>query len=192
MYLTPIRDIGVGGLTLFRCVCGAEKTLQRRAVRKGAVKSCGCMTATLKSKASKRHGHTTGRVQSAEYVAWAAMIQRCHNPHDKRYRLYGARGISVCEAWRGSFDAFLEDVGPRPGHGYSLERKENAAGYAPGNVIWATRRAQNRNTRRTHMLTHEGLAMCVTDWAQHLGIKPSTLFGRLGRMSPAEALSRAH
>src|SRR5258706_14554172 len=49
-----------------------------------------------------------------EYAAWWSARNRCHNPKDKYYHLYGARGIQMCERWRTSFQAFLADMGPRP------------------------------------------------------------------------------
>src|SRR6516162_2868620 len=46
-----------------------------------------------------------------EYKCWWNMIDRCTNPENKRYRYYGARGISVCDRWT-SFRNFYADMGP--------------------------------------------------------------------------------
>lgn len=77
------------------------------------------------------------------------MRQRCTVETDKRFRNYGARGISVCERWR-TFENFLADMGPRP-KGRSLDRIDNAGNYEPGNCHWATAEQQARNTRRTKL-----------------------------------------
>ena len=87
------------------------------------------------------------RRPTSEYMAWVSMKQRCLNPRHRDYVNYGGRGIGVCLEWQTSFEAFFRDVGPRPGRGYSLDRINNDAGYAPGNVRWATASQQNRNQR---------------------------------------------
>jgi hypothetical protein len=65
------------------------------------------------------------------------------------YKNYGARGIAVCDRWRNSYENFLEDVGPKPGPEYSIDRIDPNGDYEPGNVRWTTIKEQNNNTRRT-------------------------------------------
>lgn len=77
---------------------------------------------------------------------WKAMIQRCTNPNDRRWKDYGGRGITVCQRWRESFEAFYADMGPRP-DGLSIDRVNNDRGYSPQNCQWATREQQARNKR---------------------------------------------
>jgi hypothetical protein len=96
--------------------------------------------------ANLRHGDTRhGR--TPEYYAWVSMIRRCHAPRARNYRLYGARGITVCQRWRESFPTFLGDVGRKPSPDLSLDRIDNNGNYEPGNVRWATRSEQQRNKR---------------------------------------------
>ena len=42
------------------------------------------------------------------------MLRRCYDPGCKHFKNYGARGIDVCERWRSSPSAFVDDVSPRP------------------------------------------------------------------------------
>ena len=70
----------------------------------------------------------------------------------REYRLYGGRGIKVCERWL-AFEAFYADMGPRPSLGHTLDRFPNKDGhYQPGNCRWATKSEQVANRRKVALL----------------------------------------
>lgn len=122
-----------------RCECGTERDVFIGALRTGQSVSCGC------------HQHRThGMSASPEHRLWRAIIQRCHNPRNTEYRNYGGRGIRVCDEWRNSFERFFADVGPKPSPELTFDRINNDGNYEPGNVRWATRTEQMRNTRLSH------------------------------------------
>jgi hypothetical protein len=95
----------------------------------------------------KRHGHTRHTWKSLTYVSWIEMRRRCTNPKRENYRHYGGRGITVCERWMTSFEAFLTDMGKRPSRRHSLEREDVDGNYEPENCVWATQRQQIANRR---------------------------------------------
>jgi hypothetical protein len=110
-----------------------------------------CQMAALVAARKTKHGQSAkaGGQQTRTYASWSMMITRCTNPTFPGYRLYGARGISVCERWSGTdgFASFLEDMGERPA-GTSLDRINSDGHYEPGNCRWATPTTQARNTSR--------------------------------------------
>jgi hypothetical protein len=152
------------------CECGTIKFVSQSHLRNGAVVSCGCHKATLLVKWSTTHGMT----HSPELRAWENMNSRCRKPSANNFHNYGGRGITVCERWR-VFENFLEDVGKRPSPLHSLDRIRNSEGYHPGNVRWATKKQQLRNTRRNVWLGACGVTMIQEDWARTLGVCGGTI-----------------
>jgi hypothetical protein len=113
------------------------------------------------------------------YYTWKGMIARCHNVDDAAYRLYGARRIAVCDQWRKSFEAFAEDVGPKPSAQHTIDRIDNDRGYEPGNVRWATAVEQSNNRRFITRLTVDGETLSANAWARRYRIGRHTIMKRI-------------
>ena len=126
---------------------------------------------------TSRHGHAVRGHRTPTYHSWSGMLGRCRRDDHPQAKDYSGRGIKVCDRWK-SFDKFLEDMGPRPA-GLTLERMDNNRNYEPDNCVWATPAAQQRNSRHTRLITHNGKTMCLKDWALSIGAHPSTLHLRL-------------
>ena len=78
-------------------------------------------------------------------AVWDQMKQRCYNPLSTSYPHYGARGITVCDEWKNSFDTFFKDMGPRPTDKHEIDRIDNDGNYEPSNCTWATKLEQQLN-----------------------------------------------
>lgn len=163
-----------------RCDCGAISTHRLGNLRKGDSRSCGCLCAESIRRIS--HGEARKNQTSPEYKVWLGINKRCFNNKEAGYKNYGGRGITVCGRWRGKdgYSNFLSDVGRRPSARHSLDRfPDNDGNYEPGNVRWATRGEQNRNTRQNVWLTIKGVTKCLGDWAAQAKVARETIRRRI-------------
>jgi len=119
------------------------------------------------------------------------MKRRCLNPNASQFALYGGRGITICQRWVGSFEAFLADMGEKPSRGHSLDRIDNDGPYSPGNCRWATAKDQVANSRMAKLLTHDGVTDTLGGWAARVGFNHGVIAARLKRgWSIADALTK--
>ena len=168
---------------LCRCDCGTQtlvlaQNLSLAARRpQGGSRSCGC----LARERAVRHGEISANRPSPEYAAWIAAKKRCFNPRNASFRNYGGRGITMCSRWTQNFEAFLRDMGRRPGPGYSLDRIDTNRGYEPGNCRWADSATQNRNRRLVRFYGFDGSVGILSDWATYFGVTRDQLRALLRR-----------
>lgn len=147
------------------CACGGDTVVAAGNLGRSTW-SCGCVRAERSSTLNRTHGLS----KTAEYRIWRGIRTRCRNSACAAYKNYGGRGITICDRWAQKFAHFLEDMGPRPGPRYSIERKDNDGPYCKDNCIWATPAVQARNTRRSLFLTIGGERLPVAEWAARAGL----------------------
>lgn len=164
------------------CDCGSsceKKTnVLRASQRNNSRTSCGCIAEEVNREQATKHGMRGSRT----YTSWQAAIERCHNPTSKDYQRYGAIGVSVCDEWRKSFEAFRRDMGDRP-EGTSLDRWPNPSGnYEPANCRWATPKEQANNRRNTVIVVgRNDEQKTLSSVAEELGISYGAASMRLKR-----------
>lgn len=169
------------------CECGNDTTARLDHIVSGRTMSCGCYLSEASSARATRHAKT----KTKEYIAWRNMKSRCINEKDKHYADYGGRGITVCEEWLFSFDAFLADMGEAPSKFHSLERVLVNKSYSKDNCVWATVTEQARNKRNSHMVTAFGQTKNINEWADLTGMPVARIRARLRKLNwtPEKALS---
>lgn len=128
-----------------------------------------------------------GESYSPEYRAWQTMRLRCTEPSNAAYPNYGGRGITVCDRWMNSVEAFIEDMGRKPSPKHEIDRfPDNDGNYEPGNCRWATRTENSRNRRSSHSLTVDGETLTLAGWAERTGVSHTTITKRLKAGWPAD------
>lgn len=139
-FLTVLEYIGrkdFSGISrpvyVVECICGTTLETHLNRLTTGNTKSCGCKLTT------KNHGvisiENHGMTGTPTYITWVNIRSRCGNKSNEKYRIYGERGIKVCEEWR-SFSKFLLDMGEKPTAESTIERKDVNGDYCKENCIW--------------------------------------------------------
>lgn len=152
-----------------QCDCGVVSIKNGGDVRRGYVKSCGCIR--------KARVTTHGQSKTNIYKIWTGLFTRCYNPNCKSYFRYGGAGITVCQRWH-IFENFRDDMGPRPSLGHSVERRDGTKGYSPENCYWGTDSDQARNKRTTIYLIVDGVKRPLMEWVDITGLPRTALVQR--------------
>jgi len=125
------------------------------------------------------HGNCKVGSVTPEYRCWSHIKSRCYNKNVNEYKLYGGRGIVVCDKWLYSFENFLSDMGLRPSKYHSIERINVNGNYEPSNCRWATQKEQQRNRRNNTTLSLNGENKTIAEWTELYGLKRCTISFRI-------------
>ena len=112
---------------------------------------------------------------------WVSMRDRCTKPTHAKWKVYGGRGITVCDRWLGpdGFANFQADMGERPSRKHSIDRIDGTKGYFPGNCRWATPSVQLRNRACLRRYEAFGKAQLPIEWAEEYGINLRLIHSRI-------------
>lgn len=186
--LTVIERVGTSksrdAIWSYRCDCGRTGQATGYAIRSGKTTSCPECALSRFASRSITHGET----ESAEYRTWTDMKTRCFNPMSTGYARYGGRGITVCDRWKNSFEAFLQDMGRKPSPDHSIDRIDNDQGYKPSNCRWATAYEQTMNRRNTAFVTIGGVTKALVEWCDIYGCTATAAYRRRAQGLDGEAI----
>ena len=172
------RETGVSKWAC-RCSCGNLTVVTGTALTSGISASCGCLAREILVKRNTLHEGISKYLMTA----YNDILRRCKDPEMVCYHRYGGRGI------RCKFDSVEEfagyivrELGDRP-PGLTLDRINNDGHYEPGNLRWATRATQVRNTYRAILVEYNGAKVPLADLADQFGINYSALRRRVKCLS---------
>lgn len=160
------------------CDCGKETIVGTGSLTSGNTKSCGCLALETRRKNglnNAKHNQSYERI----YQTWRGMKKRCMDKEGIRWKVYGARGITVCDEWLNNFEAFYE-WSKKSGYkdNLTIDRIDNEKGYFPENCRWATPKQQARNRTNTTRYTLDGQTKPLIDWAEEMGMNYSGVYER--------------
>jgi len=155
-----VESIRSGGKSIraveAKCQCGTVKIYRLSKLRRGHTKSCGCLRVKMAIEGNKSRAKH-GMHDTTLYSRWRGIIDRCYQKTAQNYRLYGARGIGMCEQWRNDFQPFY-DWCMENGYKRSLQidRIDTNGDYEPANCRFVTPEVNNRNKRNSYKYYVEG------------------------------------
>ena len=145
----------------------------------GHTKSCGCYLSDNRSQNSKKN-KTHGMTKTRLYVVWRGMKRRCYYPRESSFPHYGGRGITVCDEWNNSFEAFRDWA---MANGYrddlTLDRIDYNGNYEPSNCKWSTMEEQQNNKSNNIILTYNGQTHTAPEWSRITGIPVIAIYNRV-------------
>jgi len=98
------------------------------------------------------------------------MKRRCYDKHDKAYRMYGAKGITICDEWLYTPYKF-EEWSLQNGYqdDLTIDRIDSSKGYSPDNCRWIDSETNSKYKKSTKVLYVNGMGLSMRDWSKVMG-----------------------
>lgn len=177
--LTAIKKCGNTkegkAIWLCTCECGNEVKVIGKDLRRKHTQSCGCLQKESSRSIHYKHGLAKTRINNIYHN----MKQRCENKDNK---IYGGRGIQVCEEWKNDFQSFY-DWAMSNGHTdeLTIDRIDVNGNYEPSNCRWVPMKTQQNNRRNNHLVKINNEEKTLSEWSTIYNISINTIRTRLSR-----------
>lgn len=150
-----------------KCSCGKIKVVAKSNLLQKRSLSCGHENVKRISNLNRTHSKSNTK----EYKIYLHIKQRCYNPNNKKYPIYGGRGITMSESWFNSFESFYKDMGDAPTSKHSIDRIDVNKDYCRENCRWADNKTQANNTRKNIRVVYENKEFTLKLLSEHLNIE---------------------
>lgn len=122
---------------------------------------------------TKEYNTTHGMSKTRQYRIWQQMKNRCDNPRNVKYPIYGGRGITYDEKWA-TFTGFWDDMHLGYRDDLTIDRIDNNKGYTKDNCRWVSYTKQNNNKA-------DNVGMSVKELSKITGLSPSAIYSRISK-----------
>ena len=149
------------------CTCGNKKSVSTLNLRRGSIRSCGCLfRETSSANAIKSHTkHNLSKSHPRQYSIWKGIRSRCNNPMHPEYHCYGGKGVAICEEWNNPTN-FVEwwlnqccDINAK----LDVDRIDPSGNYEPANCRLITR-SENASRGAKYNLTVNDVTKTCCEW----------------------------
>lgn len=94
------------------------------------------------------------------------MIDRCTKPYNNSYKIYGGRGIKVCDEWLNDKESFYKwSIEHGYSNGLQIDRINPDGNYEPSNCRWITSKENNNNRRNNKKYEINGEIHTLSQWS---------------------------
>lgn len=121
------------------------------------------------------------------YLTWQNINQRCNNPDNTGYHLYGGKGIKLSDEFRNfkTFATYMENLdkySERVQLKLSIDRIDGSLGYQRGNLRWVCKTTQTINSSQRTNSRSKYVGVCLnttkTSWMCRINMKGKVVFSK--------------
>lgn len=159
------------------CECGNTVLKKGDSLRRGVVRSCGCLELANRLNNCSKRKIKHGLYKHPLYFIFQGMVARCYRENAKGYHRYGGRGKKICDEWLKAPEKFIKwalENGWKKG--LTIDRIDNNGDYCPENcqILESVENTLKRYTDKGQGLVVAGVAINISEQCRIAKISPKT------------------